>query len=170
MTPTVHRLVIATLVFGAVLAAHYWWVAAAGPHTQWVSLDDSPPSATRVYLESGAIWLGLSYALALAFAAVSLERYRQERFCTARTLSIGGVTLSGFLGVAGCYALGCCGSPMLAVYMSLFGTAFLPFTKPLVFLVTATSLAAAWWWAERKRHADASVSDLTGANCSGGSC
>ena len=38
---------------------------------------------------------------------------------------MGGITLSGFLAVAGCYLLGCCGSPMLAVYMSLFGVSFL---------------------------------------------
>ena len=147
ISPSRRRTALAALVFTAVLFAHFAWFALRGPHTRWISLDDdSPGLPLAFYLESGSVWLGLSYALALSFAAVWLDRYREERFCAARTLSIGGVTLSGFLAVAGCYALGCCGSPMLAVYLSLFGTAFLPLTKPLVFVFTAVSLSATWWW------------------------
>lgn len=70
--------------------------------------------------------------------------------CAARNLAIGGVTLSGVLAVAGCFLLGCCGSPMLAVYLSLFGAAFLPFAKPLVAGLTAASLVAGWWWMKRR--------------------
>ena len=147
------RLVLTTLAFGAVLAAHFSWFALRGPHTRWVSLDAEPPLPLAFYLESGSVWLGLSYALALSFAVAWLDRYREERFCAARTLSIGGVTVSGFLAVGGCYALGCCGSPMLAVYASLFGAAYLPFTEPLVFVFTAASLAAHWWWMERRERA-----------------
>ena len=40
--------------------------------------------------------------------------------------------------------LGCCGSPMLAVYLSLFGAAFLPWAKPLIALLTTVTLFAAW--------------------------
>ena len=151
MTARSRRFLLAGLVFGAVLAVHYSYFALFGPHMRWVSLDDDPSgSALRFYLESGAIWLGLSYALALGFAAAWLERYREERSCNARTLSIGGVTLSGSLAVAGCYAIGCCGSPMLGVYLSLFGASFLPLAKPLAFVFTASSLGATWWWMNRR--------------------
>jgi hypothetical protein len=137
-------------VFAAVLSVHFFWLTNATAQTGWLSVDDDT-SLFRAYLKSGAIWLGLSYALALSFAAWWLDRYREERFCVARTLSIGGMTLSGFLAVAGCYAVGCCGSPMLTVYLTLFGAAFLPFTKPLIFLFTATSLGATSWWVHRRR-------------------
>lgn len=142
---------VASVAFGVVLLMHFGWFALRAPQTRWVSLEDDGQGFPLVfYLESGSVWLGLSYALALSFAAGWLDRYREERFCAARTLSIGGVTVSGFLAVAGCYALGCCGSPMLAVYLSLFGTAFLPLTKPLVFVFTASSLGATWWWLTRR--------------------
>jgi hypothetical protein len=94
-------------------------------------------------------WLGFSYALSLAFAAVALRRYREERFCTRSTLAMGGMSFSGLLAVAGCYLIGCCGSPMLAVYLSLLGAAFLPLAKPLIALLTVLFIAVAWW---RLRH------------------
>ena len=85
-----------------------------------------------------------------SFAACALRRYRERRLCAARNLAIGGVTFSGFLAVAGCFMLGCCGSPMLVVYLNLFGAAFLPLAKPLMAGVTAVSLAVAWWWLTRR--------------------
>jgi hypothetical protein len=60
------------------------------------------------------------------------------------------VTFSGFLAVAGCFLLGCCGSPMLAVYLSLFGAGFLPFAKPLVAALTTLSILGAWCWVSRR--------------------
>jgi hypothetical protein len=98
------------------------------------------------YLETQGYWLGYSYALSLAFAAAALRRYREERFCSAKTLAFGGVTLSGFLALAGCFLVGCCGSPMLVVYLSLFGAGFLHLAKPLVAVVTTLSIIGAWWW------------------------
>jgi hypothetical protein len=56
-----------------------------------------------------------------------------------------------FLALAGCFLVGCCGSPMLVVYLSLFGAWFLPLAKPLVAVVTTISIAAAWWWMRRKQ-------------------
>jgi len=46
--------------------------------------------------------------------------FRQERTVTAGAAG-GGVTLLGALMAGGCFLIGCCGSPMLAVYLSLFG-------------------------------------------------
>jgi len=39
--------------------------------------------------------------------ATALRRYREERFCSAKTLAFGGVTLSGFLALADCFMVGC---------------------------------------------------------------
>ena len=52
------------------------------------------------------------------------------------------MTLVGVLYGAGCFLIGCCGSPMLAVYLSLFGATVLGFLKPLVAIVTTLSVAA----------------------------
>ncbi len=61
-------------------------------------------------------------------------------------MAVGGITLSGFLVAAGCFLVGCCGSPMLGVYLSLFGARFLPLAKPLIAAVTTLMIAAAAVW------------------------
>jgi hypothetical protein len=40
-----------------------------------------------------------------------------------KRLAIGGFSLTGFLVATGCFLVGCCGSPMLVVYLNLFGAA-----------------------------------------------
>lgn len=138
--------------FAAVLAVHFLGFGLSSPATRWVSLEgDRSTSWLRAYLESQSYWLGASYGLSLAFGAVALRRYREERFCGVPSLAFGGVTLTGFLAIAGCYLLGCCGSPMLAVYLTLFGAAFLPLAKPIIFSITAVWLFVAWWWMNRQR-------------------
>jgi hypothetical protein len=73
--------------------------------------------------------------------------------------------VSGFLAVAGCYLLGCCGSPMLAVYVSVFGAHFLPLTKPLVAVITVLSIVVAWWWMNRARGSPVAVAAQCAADC-----
>lgn len=116
-----------------------------GPRTLAVA-QPAPAPWLESYLATGSVWLGLSYGLALAFAATSFRTYRQERQCVSRNVAIGGVTLSGFVAVAGCFLVGCCGSPMLGVYLGLFGAKVLPFTKPFITLLTALSVLASWAW------------------------
>lgn len=147
---TIRRAVLPATTFALVWVVHYIWLGLS-PETRavqsrWVSLDGLTEASwwTR-YLDSRSYYIGFSYALALAFAAVALRRYRERRLCGARNLAVGGITLSGFFAIAGCYLLGCCGSPMLAVYMSLFGAAFLPFAKPLVAALTVVFISVAWW-------------------------
>ncbi|MBI2840628.1 MAG: hypothetical protein HYX75_20115 [Acidobacteria bacterium] len=143
-------------VFLVVAAVHYVWIGISPEQSlvqdRWVAV----PAVTDVswlqrYIETQGYYLGFSYALSIAFAANALRRYREQHFCAGRTLAIGGVTLSGFLAVAGCYLLGCCGSPVLAVYLNLFGAAFLPLAKPLLALMTAISIIGAWLWMNRHK-------------------
>ena len=136
------------LVFAAVLAIHFVWHGLFPERDpaqeRWAPL---PPQHTAswltTYLRTGAYWIGYAYALSLTFAAIALRHYRERRLCRSRNLAIGGVTFSGFLAVAGCFLLGCCGSPMLLVYLNLFGAAFLPLAKPLVALFTTVIIALA---------------------------
>ena len=142
--------------FLGALALHFLWRGlfperAAG-QDRWVSVEDpGAGSWLRTYRETGALWLGYSYGVSLGFAAAALRAYREERACGARTLAVGGVTFSGFVAVAGCWLLGCCGSPMLGVYLGLFGASFLPWAGPLVAAFSTASVLGAWWWMRRRR-------------------
>lgn len=103
----------------------------------------------RPYVESRDYLTSYSYALPLAFAAVALRRYRecrQRRKCAAGKAAVGGLTLSAALAGSGCFLLGCCGSPMLGIYLSFFGAAFLPMVKPLVAGVTTLTVALSYYW------------------------
>jgi hypothetical protein len=50
----------------------------------------------------------------------------------------------------GCFLIGCCGSPMLAVYLSLFGAKALGLGKPLMALVTLISVSCGYWCLSRR--------------------
>lgn len=151
-------------VFLGVAAAHYVWSGlfpeVAPAQARWASLPGAEPSWLSRYLETQGYWLGYSYALSLAFAAAALRRYREERYCSTKTLAIGGLTFSGFLALAGCFLAGCCGSPMLVVYLSLFGAWFLPLAKPLAAVITTLSIIGAWWWMKRRYRSMAFQAEL----------
>jgi len=159
-------------VFLGVALIHFVWSGlfreVDPAQARWASLPVSEASWLQRYLEIQGYWLGYSYALALAFAAAALRRYREERFCSAKTLAFGGVTLSGFLALAGCFLVGCCGSPMLVIYLSLFGAWFFPLAKPLVAVVTTLSIIGAWWWMKRRQPSADPAS--TAASCNKECC
>ncbi|OGH61644.1 MAG: hypothetical protein A3G34_15890 [Candidatus Lindowbacteria bacterium RIFCSPLOWO2_12_FULL_62_27] len=131
------RSVLPIAVFWAVWGVHYLWLGLF-------------PEGGRSYAATQSYFLGFSYALSLAFAVWALRRYREDKLCGSRSLAIGGITFSGVLAVAGCYLLGCCGSPILVVYLNLFGAALLPLARPLVAVITLLSVAAAAWWLSRR--------------------
>jgi hypothetical protein len=140
-------------LFSATVAAHYLWVSRP-PTTPivdspWATLPSEASSAFSLYLESGGYWLAYSYGLSLAFAAVAIRRFIRRRTVAGGGFALGGVTFSGLLAFFGCYLTGCCGSPMLIVYLNLFGARFLPFAKPFVAAVTTISILGAWWWMTR---------------------
>ena len=149
---TARRAVMPLCVFAAVIAMHFLWLGIfpeQDPAQARWAVDVPRGSWLTRYVEAGDYWLGFSYGLSLGFAAIALRRYREGRFCAARNVAIGSVTFSGALSVVGCYLLGCCGSPMLAVYLSLFGAAFVPLAKPLIAGLTLLSVLLGWWWMNR---------------------
>lgn len=153
--PGVRRAVLPVAVFLAVALTHYAWLALFPDRDpaqdQWATLPGmTEPSAFERYVETQGYWLGYSYAFALAFAAVALRRYREDRSRGAKGAAIGSLSLSGFLAVAGCFLLGCCGSPMLVIYLNLFGAAFLPFAKPIVAGLTTLTILGCWLWMGRR--------------------
>ncbi len=147
-----HRAVWPFVVFVTVFSAHFLWhgVFPESDSSQWVALAASADTSWwRQYIDTQNYFIGFSYALSLSYGAVAIRRYRREKLCEARNVAAGTVTLSGIFAVAGCYLLGCCGSPMLAVYISLFGASFLPFAKPLVAVLTTVFIITGWWWMNR---------------------
>lgn len=134
-------------VFIAVILFHYFWLVLfpeKNPvQSEWAPVDDGV-SVWKRYIETQSYFMSYAYALSLAFAAVAFRKYREDKRC-GRALVVGSFTFSGFLSVAGCFLVGCCGSPMLAVYLGLFGPAFLPWAKPLVALLTTVFIAWGTW-------------------------
>jgi hypothetical protein len=121
------------------------------------------------YLAAGDYWLGLSYGLGAAFAAWALGQFLRTRRTAMAAGAAGSVTLVGVLMAAGCYLLGCCGSPMLGVYVAVFGANVLGVGKPLQFAITLVSVVCGCWCLSRRRVTCATCPprDLTD---SGGCC
>jgi len=142
-------------IFLGVVVVHYVWSGlfpeVDPAQARWASLTGAGISWLQRYIETKSYWLGYSYALSLAFAAAALRCYREARYCSKTSLAIGGITLSGFLALASCFLVGCCGSPMLVIYLTLFEAWFLPLAKPLVAILTTLSIMGAWWWMKRRQ-------------------
>lgn len=136
-------------VFVLVLALHvsysYW--SNLQISKQWFQIDDTP--FILHYLEQKDYFMGLSYALASAFTVFAITIFLQNRK-SGMGGAIGGFTMTGILYFGGCFLLGCCGSPMLAVYLNLFGSSFLGFTKPLTFVLTLISIVIGYFWMKRR--------------------
>lgn len=137
------------ITFGLVFLFHmifYIW-RASYIFRQCVQIENT--SLLSLYFRQQDFFLGFSYALAGAFTVYALVKFLQNRSSGVAGI-VGGVTLAGVLYIAGCFLLGCCGSPMLAVYLSLFGSSFLGFTKPLIAAITAISVVIGYFWIEKK--------------------
>ena len=140
---------IPAVVFVAIFVAHALYVGACAASTPsgWMDFGISAhvvgPLGLGAYWRGQDYFIGFSYALAATFATWALSRSilcRQGRTVTAGAAA-GGMTLVGALMAGGCFLIGCCGSPMLAVYLSLFGAKALGLGKPLMALVTLISVS-----------------------------
>lgn len=113
----------------------------------WMEFAFDRPEQSRLslYVESSDYWLGASYALAGAFAMwcfLRILRMRRE----ALVANSGALTVSGLLWASVCFLTGCCGSPMLPIYVGLLGPSIVQSTKPLTFLITLISLFVGFVW------------------------
>lgn len=167
------RLILPLAVFLTVAVLHFVWKGLFPERdpaqSRWLTVPTNR-SWLESYLAPGSYWFGYSYALSVAFAAVAFRRFREQRADSARNFAIGGITLTGVLAFAGCFLIGCCGSPMLAVYLSLFGTAFLPVAKPLMAGLTTISLIGGWWWMTRRTGRIAGVPPAVAPACGCADC
>lgn len=126
-------------------------LVAFGAHVSWYVLFPASNSAgwgnvaplfsdsLRIYFTSGAPWLGASYALSAAFTAYALLIFRENRRKAAAG-AVGGLAAMGVLYAVGCFAVGCCGSPMLPIYLSLLGGKVAGIDGPIMFGLTLLSV------------------------------
>lgn len=136
------RLILCLLVFLGVFSAHLGYKAWQEQRiaARWVTIESSSrPSAWARYVERQDYWLGYSYALVAAFTAFAFFRTLEHRRREARGV-LSGITLLGVLYGVGCFLIGCCGSPMLGVYLSIFGASILGALKPIVAGITTLSV------------------------------
>lgn len=145
------RKILPLLLFFGVFLLHALYSMWEGVQVsnQWVHVEGITPLS--LYVKGQGYVLGISYALAGAFTGYALLKFLESQKSVAGVL--GGVTLTGILYIGGCFLLGCCGSPMLAVYLSLVGSSFLGIAKPLVLVMTATSVVIGYVWVEKKTNA-----------------
>jgi hypothetical protein len=153
-SPSIRRLASGT-AFVIVFLVHFVWInvfpESEPAQKAWMAV----PAAESTgwwdrYWTGEHYWLGYAYALSIGFAVYALLLFVGSRVAATGRFAIGSISLSGFLAVFGCFLVGCCGSPMLGVYLSLFGASFLPFAKPLVALLVTLLIAASWIWLRRK--------------------
>ena len=145
-------------VFVAIFAAHALYVGygALSASSGWT--DDGIVRNAAGYLGLGAYlrghdyFIGFSYGLGVAFATWALSHciFSGRERGVAAGAAAGGITLVGILMAGGCFLIGCCGSPMLAVYIALFGAQALGFAKPLTALVTLISVSCGYWCLSRR--------------------
>ncbi len=131
---------------------------------QWVQIEDM--NFLLLYFARKDFFLGLSYALAASFTIYALLKFLSTGRRGVGGV-LGGVTLTGVLYFSGCFLMGCCGSPLLVVYLSLFGSSFLGFTKPLVLILTVSSVIIGYFWIEKKTRMSTSCS-VGNEKCKGG--
>ncbi len=130
-------LVAGLIAFGAHIA---WYVLYPVSNASgWGTVNPAFSDSLQAYFVSGAPWLGASYALSAAFTVYALLIFRENRR-KAAVGTAGGLAAMGILYSVGCFALGCCGSPMLPIYLSLFGGKLAGLGGPLMFGLTVLSV------------------------------
>ena len=154
------RAVPPATAFVVVVGIHILWVRwfpeQDPAQSRWAVLPETGDAWFSRYVEAGEYWLAYAYGFSGAFAVAAvrnlLEAQRASRASAAEGgLAAGSVTFAGAVAFGGCFLVGCCGSPMLAVWLALFGAAFLPFAKPLVAGVTTGTVIVAWIWMEQRK-------------------
>lgn len=130
---------------------------------QWVQLNNV--SLLSMYFSQQDYFQSFSFALTGSFTVYAILKFIENRREGIPGI-VGGITWTGILSVGICFFSGCCGSPMLAIYLSFFGSSLIGFTKPLTAIITTISVIVGYIWINRSSKAVCS-SDKN-CNCSTG--
>jgi hypothetical protein len=72
------------------------------------------------------------------------SRFVYSRRRAAAIGAFGGISFVTFLAAAGCFLIGCCGSPMLPIYISIFGAQAAGAGKLLMALISLISIGGGY--------------------------
>jgi hypothetical protein len=123
---------------------------ASASQKYWADNFDSPVSFWQSYLIGQEYFVSFSYALSASFAVWATARFLYSRRRAAAIGAVGGVSLVTLLAAAGCFLIGCCGSPMLPIYISLFGSKAAGVGKPLMALISLISIGGGYLYVLRR--------------------
>lgn len=141
-------------VFVLVLVAHALYVrhVAATPVDGWAAIGITEDGFLGLgpYFAAQDYLVGFSYALGTAFAAWAISQFVRQRRAATATGAIGSVSLVSLLSASGCFLIGCCGSPMLAVYLAIFGAKAFGVGRPLMAGITLLSTGGGYWYLSRR--------------------
>lgn len=135
------KIIILLVVFVTIFLLHllYFRLTEGGcGSTPWV----------RKYINEQEYFLGISYALSFAFMAFAFLKFKEKR-----KEALKAAAGSGFLAVAlwlSCFFFGCCGSPMLIVYLNLIGISSLKVPKMFLLLMTVIFVSIGYIWLSKK--------------------
>ncbi len=111
------------------------------------------------YIKEQNYFLGISYALSFAFMVFAFLKYKENRK-SALKAGLG----SGLLAVVlwfSCFFFGCCGSPMIIVYLNLFGLSTLKIPKLALLIITVIFIGIGYFCCLKKP---------SKCFCNGGTC
>ena len=143
---------LGTAAFTSVFVAHvlYLWYLTSAPQKDWADNFNPSVSFWQDYIASQDYFMSFSYALSASFAVWATAPFVYSRRRAAAIGAFGGVSLVTFLAAAGCFLIGCCGSPMLPIYISLFGSQAAGIGKPLMALISLISIGGGFLYVLRR--------------------
>lgn len=135
------KLIIPLIVFGVVFVLHVLYFK----YTEGSCGSDV---WYRKYVKGQEYLLGISYALSFAFIAFAFLKFKENRNYAWKAALGGGIftVILWFL----CFLFGCCGSPMLIVYLNLLGISGLKFPKLILLLMTMIFVVLGYIWLIKK--------------------
>lgn len=143
---------LATVAFVAVFVGHvlYLRYLAIAPQKDWADNFNPSVSFWQSYIISQDYFVSFSYSLSASFAVWATARFLYFRRGAAAVGAFGGLSLVTFLAATGCFLIGCCGSPMLPIYVSLFGSKAAGIGKPLMALIALISIGGGYLYVVRR--------------------
>jgi hypothetical protein len=147
---------LGAVAFVTVFVVHvlYLRYLTIAPQRNWADNFNPSVSFWRSYIISQDYFVSFSYALSASFAVWATARLVYFRQRAAAVGAAGGVSLVTLLAAAGCFLIGCCGSPMLPIYVSLFGSKAAGIGKPLMALISLISIGGGYLYVVRRPACD----------------
>ena len=100
------------------------------------------------YIREQEYFLGISYALSFTFVTFAFLKFKENRK-SALKAAIGGGLVAVVLWFF-CFLFGCCGSPMLILYLNLIGLSSLKVSKLALLVMTIIFIGIGYIWLIKK--------------------